>query len=83
MGLGLIAGTHLPFLDVFSQLPFMSRLLWPERFGMLIAIGMIVMVSRIPKAFWIIPIAFAEFNWRSTTFLFTQPIWNLGTVYAH
>ena len=32
---------------------------------MLIAIGMIVMVSRIPKAFWLIPIAFAEFNLRS------------------
>mgnify|MGYP001446575206 CR=1 FL=1 len=65
LGLGLIAGTHLPFLDLFSHLPFMSRLLWPERFGILIAIGMIVLVSSVPKARWLIPLACIEFTVRS------------------
>ena len=65
LGLGLIAGSNLPFMDLLSHLPFMSRLLWPERFGILIVIGMVVLVSHVPKARWIIPLAFIEFTVRS------------------
>ena len=67
LGAGLIAGSHLPLMEVFSHLPFMSRLLWPERFGMLIAIGIIVLVSSTDKAYWLIPLALIEFTARSET----------------
>ena len=64
-GLCLIAGTNLPLMDLVNQVPLMSRLLWPERFGILIVVGMIVLVSSIPKARWLIPLAFMEFTYRS------------------
>ena len=65
-GAGLIAGTGLPLWDWFQQFPFMSRLLWPERCGLLLIIGLMIWTSRASKLIWLLPVAGMEFSHRSS-----------------
>ncbi len=61
----LIAGEHAPLFPALRELPIFSRLLWPERFGILIVIGGMVWGVQFRHAQWLIPLMFLETHFRS------------------
>ena len=59
----LIDGSHpiaLPFRWLSSLHPFLERLTWPERWGVLIPLGLAALAARAPRAGWLALIVAAE-----------------------
>ena len=61
----LILGSNGALFTTLQELPLFSRLLWPERFGMLFVIGGMYWIVHQPKGIWILPLMMMETQIRS------------------
>ncbi len=66
VGFLLIAGDNFPLFPALRELPIFSRLLWSERFGILIVVGGMVWISQFRRAHWLIPLMLLENHVRSS-----------------
>ena len=61
----LVLGNNGFVFPILKQFPFFSRLLWPERFGMIFLIGGIYWIVHQPKVLWLLPFMLFEIHIRS------------------
>ncbi len=65
LGISLIFGTNGFLFGGIQHLPFMSRLLWPERFGILLVLGAIPWLVHTRGLWWLLPLMLVEQRVRS------------------
>jgi len=61
----LLMGTTTPLFDWMQTLPFMNRLQWPERFGIVALTGTVLLMPNLPKPIWFAPFILIEMPLRS------------------
>lgn len=60
-----LMGTNTPLFELFHSFPFLNRLQWPERFGLIALTGVVLLIAHLPKPMWFIPLILVEMPLRS------------------